>query len=65
MRATEYHDFKTDEDVFELRFNTLDMVECPLDNFDRALLHECNKSKKVSDKLLALETIVRRLEESH
>lgn len=41
-----------------------DLAKMKLHDFDRLLLVECEKSKKVSDKLLALETIVRRIEES-
>jgi len=34
------------------------------DEFDRLLLEECGKSNSVADKILALETVVRRYEQS-
>jgi hypothetical protein len=34
------------------------------DEFDRLLLEECEKSNSVADKILALETVVRRYEQS-
>lgn len=39
-------------------------VRASLDHFDRLLIRDCEGSEKVSDHLLALETIVRRIEES-
>ncbi len=39
---------------------------CPqFTDFDRALFRECEKSNSVADKLLALETIARRIEEQN
>lgn len=35
-----------------------------LTHFDHLLIAECERSDKASDKLLALETIVRRIEEA-
>ncbi len=47
-----------------IEFDSLDFLGIKLDDFDRALLDECNKSDKISDKLLALETLARRIEEA-
>ena len=39
-------------------------LECAeLKDFDRALFRECEKSNSIADKFLALETLVRRIEE--
>jgi hypothetical protein len=46
-----------------IEINDLEMVLLKLDRFDRLLLDECNKSNKISDKLLALECMARRIEE--
>lgn len=35
-----------------------------LDHFDRLLIKECDQSNSIADKLLALETITRRIEQS-
>ena len=39
-------------------------VEAKFHSMDKTLFEECDKSEKVSDKLLGLETLVRRIEES-
>lgn len=41
-----------------------DFVNNLFDKLDRLLLEECEKSNSVADKILALETIVRRYEQS-
>lgn len=49
---------------FRLKIFPLDLRRMErLDELDRLLLKECEKSEKCSDKLLALETIVRRIEQ--
>lgn len=40
-----------------------DMSRARLNHWDNVLITSCEKSDKVSDKLLALETLVRRVEE--
>lgn len=63
MRSNMYRDIKTDERVLELRINSMDL-SCPLlTSWDRCLLQECEESDSLADKLLALETIVRRNEQ--
>lgn len=39
-----------------------DLMNISLDDHDQKLIHECEKSEKVSDKLLALELMVRNIE---
>jgi hypothetical protein len=36
------------------------LMRVPLDRFDMMLIKECEESEKIEDKLLALETIVRK-----
>lgn len=63
MKLTEYTDKETGDSVFEVRITEFDMLVVPkLDEFDRRLLLECNKSDKISDKLLAFHTIARKIE---
>jgi len=63
MRANIYKDLKTDERVLELRIDAMDL-SCPLlDSWDMKLIKECEESTSLADKLLALETIIRRNEE--
>lgn len=49
--------------TFTFYLNVSDLVKFNPDKFDRFLLSECEKSPKTSDKLLALETIYRKVEE--
>lgn len=51
--------------VITLTIAKEDMFLVKLDNFDKALLNEINtdKNSKISDKLLGIETLVRRIEE--
>ena len=63
MKSNMYHDICADERVLELRISSMDLA-CPLiTRWDKLLLEECEKSDLLSDKLLALEMIVRRNEE--
>jgi hypothetical protein len=52
-----------DERIYKLRVTGAELMRCRLQHFDRLLIAECEASNKVSDKLLALETIARRIEE--
>ena len=47
-----------------VEWDAYDLFTLELDAFDRALIEECGRSKKLSDILLALEVIVRRTEEA-
>lgn len=53
-----------DEVEFRLTITDLEMVKMKLHPFDRALIADCDSSDTISDKLLALETIARRIEEA-
>ena len=53
-----------DERTYTLKLCMGELIAGTLYEFDRRLIAECEASDKVSDKLLALETIVRRIEES-
>lgn len=55
----------TDADVIEYKLTITggDMAAVELLGFDKLLLRECETSGKISDKLLALETLARRIEE--
>jgi hypothetical protein len=53
-----------DERTYTIKVQMGELVRANLSRFDRALIAECEASGKVSDKLLALETIARRIEES-
>ena len=64
MKLEYYEDIKTDEIRINIIIYPLDFFEIELDDFDRLLLRECDKSNKISDKLLALETIARKLEKA-
>ena len=50
---------------YHLKIADTDTVKMKLHPFDAALLSECERSDKVSDKILALETITRRIEEAN
>lgn len=51
--------------VAMLEFDSVDMAKATLDPMDQALLRECELSGSISDKVLALETITRRIEEKY
>ena len=59
-----YEDIERDEMVYTLRIPLRSMVRANLQPLDRALIADCEGSSKISDKLLALETIARRIEEA-
>lgn len=57
----------TERDLFRvvLEIEELDVLGVALHPMDRALLRECELSGSISDKLLGLETLTRRIEEMH
>lgn len=63
MKFIMQDDIANDERIYTLRIRMGEMVCAPLNRFDKLLLADCEGSNKVSDKLLALETIARRIEE--
>ena len=48
---------------FVLDFSLAEYSDARFDEKDLKLFEECGKSTKISDKLLALETIVRKIED--
>jgi len=59
-------DPSTGEDIFDLRIkiSKLDVIKMvQFDLLDKLLLKECEASESCADKLLALETLVRRIEQ--
>ncbi len=63
MMLEKWRDPANQQDVFQIKIRDSDYVLAELQPFDRLLIKECEKSQLVSDKLLALETIIRRMEE--
>lgn len=49
---------------FTVTITADDLIQVPLSDIDRMVLHECSESEKMSDTLLALELIARNLEQS-
>ena len=54
-----HHKFKS---IYTITVFDSDLKQIKFDNFDRLLFDECDKSNKISDKLLALEKVARLLE---
>lgn len=65
MNLKKYYNIEKDSTHFHLTITSEDLLFMKLDEFDRDLLDECMESNKISDILLGLETIVRRIEESN
>lgn len=63
MKYKEWRDPTTLSSFCQISISDFDLVHIPLYDFDKKLLEECSKSNSVADKLLALETIARRLEQ--
>ena len=64
MKLTCIEDIENRQTIYNLSVSDAEFIRAYLDNFDRLLIDECEKSDKISDKLLALETITRRIESS-
>ena len=64
MKYTEDKDPNTRSNKVTVEIGDLEIVGLKLDAFERRLLDEVGKSGKVSDKLLALEMLARRIEEN-
>jgi hypothetical protein len=50
--------------IFQIEITDMECLNAKFHDFDYALFEECEHSDKTSDKLLALETIARRIEET-
>ena len=62
MKAKLYIDNATGDLLFRIKLTQLDLKTAKLDSWDRFLLDECDESEKISDKLLALEMLARKIE---
>ena len=51
--------------TYTLSIDDANIIECRLSKFDRLLIEKCEESMFVADKLLGLETIIRRIEEEN
>lgn len=63
MKLEEWRDPATGDFHMMLKIDQLEIMCAKLTDFDRALFRECEESKSIADKLLALETMARRIEE--
>lgn len=57
-------DLANGERTYTLKVNDYELLMATLERYDRMFIAECESSGRVSDKLLALETIARRIEEN-
>jgi hypothetical protein len=64
MTLQKLREITTNETLYYLRISDCELVMAELDTFDIMLIRECDTSASVADKLLALETIVRRIEQA-
>ena len=62
MKLTCVRDEMKKQTVYALNISEAEFVRAYYDSFDRLLIDECEISDKVSDKLLALEVVARRIE---
>lgn len=51
--------------VFTIIIDDTDTIGIKYSNWDLRLFEECEKSNQIADKLLALETIVRKVEQNN
>lgn len=65
MRLTFYEEVAKREIIFTVRIASTDFFDIDLDPLDMALIDECSKSNKISDKLLMLEMIARKVEATY
>ena len=62
MKLTCIRDEKNQQAIYSLSISDAEYIRPHFDSFDRLLINECETSNKVSDKLLALEMIARKVE---
>ena len=55
-------DIENQQTRYTLVMTDLDLIKVRLGAFDKLLIDKCEQSDKVSDKLLGLETIARKVE---
>ena len=63
MKIKSFHDAETETNKYIIEVSLQEFASIKFDEFDWKLLDECSKSTKISDALLALETIARKIEE--
>lgn len=57
-------DFDSGDEIIVIRIPRTDLLTVSLDKFDQMLVKECDgPDAKLSDRLLGLETLIRRIEE--
>ena len=57
-------EFETGDKVIKLRITATEMQRVHLDRFDRLLLNDCGgPNASISDRILGLETLCRRIEQ--
>jgi len=61
----ETYDDSAKRKIYKLEIDNFELYKVSFYSHDRLLFDECEKSDKISDKLLALEKVVRRIEESN
>lgn len=64
MQLTAQVDPKNLRRVFVLEIHESELIRVPLTAADRLVLQDCESSDSVADKLLALELIARKIEQS-
>lgn len=65
MQFTESYDLLTGEFTYTIKIERRELIHTTFYSFDRALFDDCNtENVTIADRLLALELIARRIEES-
>ena len=62
---SETKDPRTNDVLIHITLSQSDFIKARFDKWDHLLLNDCAKSNKLSDKALALETILLRMEQSY
>ena len=62
MKLTNIKDIENLQTIYRLSITHTEFAQVSFNDFDRLLIDECETSDRVSDKLLALEMIARRIE---
>jgi len=63
MKLEVTQDLEKREQIYVLTIPYDEWIRAKFHDFDGALFAECDSSNKVSDKLLGMETLARRIEE--
>jgi len=66
VKIETYENVSADERVYVLRITRAEIETARLDNLDKFVLHDCEADDAtISDTLLGLELLARRIEEGH